>query len=97
MLAQDRTPADRALDFRGALYLSTRGSAEVCSLEDTVGGFDIGLDFDALRIRMDGDAKKATHLFGFETMEDIVHKFVFIGDDRNISQVFVKGRCIKGQ
>ncbi len=89
------TPLKPALDFRGALYLATRGSAIVCTLQDQVGGFDVGLEFDALRIRMDKSAKRSTHLFGFETLEDMVHKFVFIGDDRNIVQVFVQGRLVK--
>ena len=58
-----------------------------------ISGFDIGLQFDAIRIRM--NCSHDTELFGFETIEDMVHKFVFIGDDRNVVQVYVKGKCVK--
>ena len=81
------------LDYKGAISLATRGSAKVCSLQDKVGGFDVGLQFDALRIRMHHGHD--TQLFGFETVEDMIHKFVFLGDDRNLVQVYVKGRCVK--
>ena len=36
-----------------------------------------------------------TELMGFESLEDIIHKFVFLGDDRNLVQVFVNGKCVK--
>ena len=82
------------LDYKGAIALATRGSAKVCSLEDKVGGFDVGLQFDALRIQMKSQ-NFDTELFGFETINDMIHKFVFLGDDRNIAQVFVNGKCVK--
>ena len=37
----------------------------------------------------------ATKPFGTETSEDLVHKFVFLADDRNISQVYVAGQLVK--
>jgi len=40
------------LDFRGALYLGTRGSARVAGLEEVSGHLDVGMKFDALRVRM---------------------------------------------
>ena len=81
------------LDYQGAIALATRGSARLCNLDNKVGGFDVGLQFDAIRVRM--NAKHDTELFGFETISDMIHKFVFLGDDRNLVQVFVKGRCVK--
>jgi hypothetical protein len=36
-----------------------------------------------------------SELFGHESQEDIVQKFVLVGDDRNIVQVFVDGRRVK--
>jgi guanine deaminase len=81
------------MDYKGAINMATRGSAKVCSLDHKVGGFDVGLQFDALRIKM--SAKHVTELFGFETLEDMIHKFVFLGDDRNVVQVYVQGRCVK--
>ena len=81
------------LNYKGALSLATRGSAQVCHLQDKVGGFDVGLQFDALRIRMNNFHD--THLFGFESVNDMIHKFVFLGNDRNLVQVFVAGSCVK--
>ena len=81
------------MDYKGVLSLATRGSAKVCSLDCKVGGFDVGLQFDALRVRMND--RHDTQLFDFESIEDMIHKFVFLGDDRNIAQVYVKGKCVK--
>ncbi len=81
------------LDYKGALSLATRGSAKVCGLQDRVGGFDVGLQFDALRVRMSNFHD--TELFGFESVEDMIHKFVFLGNDRNLVQIFVNGNCVK--
>ena len=36
-----------------------------------------------------------TRLFGHESPEDIVHKFVFLSDDRNIKEVWVNGQKVK--
>ena len=36
-----------------------------------------------------------TRLFGHESAEDIVHKFVFLSDDRNIKEVWVNGQKVK--
>jgi hypothetical protein len=33
--------------------------------------------------------------FGHETSRDLVHKFVFLGDDRNIARVLVNGVVVK--
>ena len=34
-------------------------------------------------------------LFGHESIEDMVQKFVFLGDDRNIVQIWVDGKMVK--
>ena len=34
-------------------------------------------------------------LFGHESVEDLVQKFVFLGDDRNIVQIWVDGKMVK--
>ncbi len=55
------------LDFRGALYLGTRGSAQVAGLEGVSGHLDVGMKFDALRIRMTHPGPRSLFeiLFGF--------------------------------
>ncbi len=38
---------------------------------------------------------RGTQLFGHESTRDLVQKFVFLGDDRNIVQVWVQGMKVK--
>ena len=78
----------------GAIYLATRGSAKVCSLDQVTGSFDVGMKFDALRIKMN-NGREETTLFGYESIKDMIQKFVFVGDDRNITQVYVNGKLVK--
>ena len=74
--------------------MATRGSAKVCSLEEVTGRFDIGLQFDALRIKMN-NVRGESSLFGHESIHDMIQKFVFVGDDRNVVQVYVNGKLAK--
>ncbi len=46
---------------------------------------------------MDSSKNLSTALFGHESVEDMVQKFVFVGDDRNIAQVWVEGCLVKDQ
>lgn len=91
-----------------ALYLATRGGAKVVGLEDKVGGFDVGKEFDAQMIRLGsvpegGDATGEfgnagaggpVDVFGWESAEEKVEKWVYSGDDRNCVAVWVKGRLV---
>ena len=45
--------------------------------------------------RLDTTGHENTQLFGHESPTDIVHKFVFLADDRNIKSVWVNGRKVK--
>lgn len=45
--------------------------------------------------RRDTTGHENTQLFGHESPEDMVHKFVFLSDDRNIKSVWVNGRKVK--
>lgn len=94
-LSMTRPPGYKPLTFADVLYLATRGSAQVMSLDHVVGALEPGMQFDALRVNLNAPNNMYTSLFGHESMEDMVHKFVFLGDDRNIVQVWVKGRKVK--
>ena len=52
------------------------------------------MKFDALRIKMN-NGREETTLFGYESIKDMIQKFVFVGDDRNITQVYVNGKLVK--
>lgn len=89
------------LTVEEVLYLATRGGAQVVGLEDRVGGFEEGMEWDAQLIRlggvdMDGIAEEDgnVNIFGWETWEEKIAKWLFNGDDRNVKQVWVRGRMV---
>ena len=91
------------------LYLATRGGATVVGLEDRIGGFEAGMQWDAQLVSLgnveDGGTREGeTHgaagdagnvdVFGWETWDEILAKWLFNGDDRNTKKVWVKGRLV---
>lgn len=65
--------------------------SEAVGLQDRVGNFMPGKEFDALIIdptvlgsRFDVSATDSAH--------DVFHKFLFCGDDRNIADIYVGGQ-----
>ena len=64
------------------------------SMSDEIGNFVVGKAFDALHIDIAATGSPM-HLFPGETLDDMFQKFVMLGDDRNIVQVFVDGRKVK--
>jgi len=102
------SPNDAAkLSTAEALYLATRGGAAVVGLEDKVGGFEVGKEWDAQMIRLGSvpeqgetgsggfeQAGGVVDLFGWESQEEKVEKWVYSGDDRNCVALWVKGRLV---
>jgi guanine deaminase len=92
------------LSTEEALYLATRGGAAVVGLEDKVGGFEVGKEWDAQMIMLgevgekgcqDGQFREGpVDVFGWESRADLVEKWVYGGDDRNVAAVWVKGRLV---
>ncbi|KAM6515870.1 hypothetical protein FALCPG4_014076 [Fusarium falciforme] len=82
------------------LYLGTRGGAEVVGLGDRVGGFEEGMEWDAQLIGLgqvdeDGMGQDGNvDVFGWETWEERMAKWLFNGDDRNVKKVWVRGRLV---
>jgi len=84
------------LDYQEAFYLATRGGAAALGLDKSVGWFRNGLDFDALLVDCKGVCQNPPFdIYEGDSVEDMVSKFVFLGDDRNISEVYVAGKRIK--
>ncbi|KAF2111611.1 hypothetical protein BDV96DRAFT_602675 [Lophiotrema nucula] len=91
------------LSTEEVLYLATRGGAAVVGLEDRVGGFEVGKEWDAQMIVLnpvpeggapEGKFEGGVDVFGFETLEERVQKWVYSGDDRNTVAVWVRGRLV---
>ncbi|KAK2783187.1 hypothetical protein FQN52_000401 [Onygenales sp. PD_12] len=93
------------------LYLATRGGAEVVGMEGVVGGFEVGMCWDAQMVglgEVPGEAEREgeegvvgrmagnVDIFGWESWEEKVAKWVWSGDDRNVRAVWVGGRLVYG-
>lgn len=92
------------LSTEEALYLSTRGGAAVVGLEDKVGGFEVGKEWDAQMISLGSVDEEGSNdavfddgpvdLFGWESWPEKIEKWVYSGDDRNTIAVWVRGRLV---
>jgi len=96
------------LSVEEVLFLATRGGAEVVGLGERVGAFEVGMEWDAQLVglgRVDdaGEVRGVAEgeeedgnvdVFGWETWEEKVAKWLFNGDDRNTKKVWVKGRLV---
>src|SRR5699024_11089856 len=85
---------DEVLSIEVGFYLATMGGARVCDLEDRVGGFAVGKEFDALLVDIGADGVMAP-VEEEDGVRVMLGKFLMTGDDRNIVQVFVRGRIVK--
>jgi guanine deaminase len=91
------------LSTEEALYLATRGGAAVVGLQDKVGAFEVGMEWDAQMIDL-GTAEESggngafaegpVDVFGWESWHEKVEKWVYSGDDRNTVAVWVRGRLV---
>lgn len=91
------------LNYKQGLYLATLGGSKALNLENKIGNFALGKEFDALIVDVNAQpidtfdlpeilTKSLTEQDKFDQM---LQKFVYVGDDRNIVQVYVKGKPIK--
>ncbi|KAG5984310.1 hypothetical protein E4U55_005281 [Claviceps digitariae] len=97
------------LTVEESLYLATRGGAICLGLGDKIGGFEVGKQFDAQLIGLgivEDDGSRAgesrndwvdagnVDIFGWETWEERIAKWLYSGDDRNTKKVWVQGRLV---
>ena len=69
----------------------------MCGLDDTVGNFVTGKEFDAIIVDLGKTTgNPAVWYDGGDNLETLVERFLFGGDDRNIKEVYVCGRLIGG-
>ena len=89
---RDREPDYRPLDYREAFYLATLGGARVLGLEEKVGTLEEGKDFDALLVDMSSSSSLSQL-----SVSELFQRFFYTGDDRNVREVYVRGRKIDTQ
>ena len=85
---------DKGLSIPEVFYLATLGGARVCCLEGKIGNFGVGKEFDALLVSGDKHGIM-TMIEEEDSPNTILEKFIMTGDDRNIKQVYVRGRQVK--
>jgi guanine deaminase len=90
-LQQQEPSESHALDYLHSFYLATLGGAEALGLEDTIGTFRVGMEFDAFILSA---SNSSPDIYPRDTLADIFQKLCILGDDRNVSRVFVRGRQV---
>ncbi|XP_022909822.1 guanine deaminase isoform X2 [Onthophagus taurus] len=83
------------LNYAEVFYLATLGGAAALGIEEKVGNFEVGKEFDAVIVDMDVK-NSAVDYFKRCTPLELLQKFIFLGDDRNVINVFVQGKKVKG-
>ena len=83
-------PNSAPLSYKEAFYLATMGGASLLCMEDRVGSLEPGKWFNAQIVN------PHVHLdtYGTETTADLFQKCFYLLDDRNIEEVYVKGRKV---
>ncbi|XP_075231637.1 guanine deaminase isoform X2 [Lycorma delicatula] len=84
------------LNYHEVFYLATLGGAKALQMENLIGNFTMGKDFDALRIDLNCQDTPIDY-FNELTLSEKLQKFLYLGDDRNIRQVYVKGNLVKNK
>lgn len=90
------------------LHLATLGGAQVCCLDNKIGSFAAGKSFDALIVSVRDEADNPGLWGGLgkgetgaqsekERLAGMLERFLFCGDSRNVSRVYVQGRFIGGR
>ncbi|CBX98683.1 hypothetical protein IAQ61_007698 [Plenodomus lingam] len=88
---------EKALSLEETFYLATMGGARVMCLDDQIGNFETGKDFDAVWVSTTSGLKSAmTPREEDDSLRTAFEKFVLTGDDRNMAHVYVRGRRVAG-
>lgn len=88
---------DKALSFEEVFYLATLGGARVLGLEDRIGNFEVGKEFDAVWVSTTTGLQSAmTPREDSDSLRRLFEKYIMTGDDRNVAQVFVRGLRVAG-
>lgn len=86
---------DEGLSVEELFFLATLGGARVCSLDDKVGNFAAGKEFDGCVVSTLVEDQVMTMVEPEDSLRVVFDKFVMTGDDRNIRDVYVRGRRVK--
>lgn len=94
-----RTEGDgAAVDYRFAFWASTLGGARAIGLDDHLGNFAIGKQFDSVVVECNAGVYDSfpQAIIDSSSLPSDFEKFMNLGDDRNVCAVFVRGALVKG-
>ena len=87
---------EKDVDYKDAFWAATLGGARALGLDTVLGNFEVGKQFDAVRINCEAGNydtfPSAIHPCCPSRLEHDFEKFVNLGDDRNIASVYVQGK-----
>ncbi|XP_019410905.1 PREDICTED: guanine deaminase [Crocodylus porosus] len=84
---------EEGLTIKEVFQLATLGGSQALGLDNLIGNFEVGKEFDALLVNSKA-SDSPFDLFAADTFEDSFQKFLYLGDDRNISEVYVAGKQV---
>lgn len=102
-LAMDSGKDTDKLSIEEVLFLGTLGGAKVCEVEEKLGNFLVGKKFDAQLVDIEAKGspidvfewqRPQPEDTDFRKYDDLLNKWVFNGDDRNTTRVFVNGSLV---
>ncbi|XP_020369043.2 guanine deaminase [Rhincodon typus] len=81
------------LSYQEIFKLATLGGCQALGLDNVTGNFEVGKDFDAILVNTNVP-NSPFDIFPDDTQEDIFQKFLNLGDDRNMVEVYVAGKKV---
>uniref|UniRef100_A0A069DTH7 Guanine deaminase n=1 Tax=Panstrongylus megistus TaxID=65343 RepID=A0A069DTH7_9HEMI len=84
------------LNYHEVFYMATLGGAQALRKDHLIGNFVEGKEFDALIVDMNIGSSLSGSLQE-HTLLELVQKFIYSGDDRNIDSVYVKGKLVSSK
>lgn len=88
---------EKSLTLKEVFRLATLGGSQALGLDSEIGNFEVGKDFDALLINPRASDSPIDLFYGDfvgDISEAVIQKFLYLGDDRNIEEVYVGGKQV---
>ncbi|XP_004713873.1 guanine deaminase [Echinops telfairi] len=88
---------EKSLTLKEVFRLATLGGSQALGLDSEIGNFDVGKEFDALLINPKASDSPIDLFYGDfagDVSEAVIQKFLYLGDDRNIEEVYVGGKQV---
>lgn len=94
---------EKRLELDEIFYMATLGGAKVLGMGDRIGSFEVGKQFDAIRVNLDDPSGDFGAVHAMMDDEDQIEdgirkmweKWIMTGDDRNLVQVWVGGELVR--